>query len=61
MVMPPRFSGATYSCPRHGSIAKILRLSLADLRRNGFALYQGPMGAEWLARQTRALREGDGP
>jgi hypothetical protein len=45
--MPPHFSGATYPCPRCGAIAKILRLSLADLRRNGFALYQEGAYVNW--------------
>jgi hypothetical protein len=45
--MPTRFSGATYSCPRCGSIAKILRLSLADLRRNGYALYREGAYVSW--------------
>jgi hypothetical protein len=34
--MPPRFTGPTYPCPRCGSVVKVLRLSLTDLRRAGY-------------------------
>jgi hypothetical protein len=39
--MPPN------PCICRGSVAKILRLSLADLRRNGFALYQEAQYVNW--------------
>ena len=37
--MPPNFSGPTYPCPRCGRVARMLRLSPADLRRAGYVLF----------------------
>ena len=37
--MPPNFTGPTSPCPRCASVAKMLRLSLADLRRAGYELF----------------------
>ena len=35
-MMPPRFAGREYSCPRCGRMSRMIRLSLADLRRAGY-------------------------
>jgi len=45
--MSPPFAGPTYSCPRCGRVAKVLRLSLADLRRNGFEFYREDAYVSW--------------
>jgi hypothetical protein len=47
---PPRFTGVSYPCIRCGSVAQILRLSLADLRHNGFALYREGEYVNWCGR-----------
>jgi hypothetical protein len=35
----PAFTGATYACPRCGSVAKMIRLNLADLCRAGYEVF----------------------
>jgi hypothetical protein len=40
--MPPRFTGPSYPCARCGSVAPMIRLSQADLRRAGYT----PLGRD---------------
>ena len=35
-MMQPLFAGHEYSCPRCGRMSRMIRLSLADLRRAGY-------------------------
>ena len=37
--MSPRFTGPTYPCPRCGAVARMTRLSEADLRHAGYTVF----------------------
>jgi hypothetical protein len=39
-TMPSRFPGPTYSCVRCGAVAKVIRLSVRDLRHAGYEAWK---------------------